>query len=268
MLSLPEQLKMKMKLEKTFRPDIRSVFNSMLQDFRVSVARSGLPVDAMAYEGAWTAILDKQYRRVQRAFTGGVGISKSYKQEDDEDEIDEELLAAALMAYREQNIPNQTAFITNTNMNDMRDAIRMAQEEARLEDVTLTNAELALAAAAILRRKFNSRVNRIATQETETVAEATKFIEAEVASDLTPTILGGSVAAVTETLKKWHNMGDSKVRRPPQSQFDHWSVGGQTVGLLEPFIVSGERLMYPKDTSLGASFGNVVECRCMDEYVL
>ena len=104
-------------------------------------------------------------------------------------------------------------------------------------------------------------------QETETIAEASKFIEAEVASDLTPSILGGAVA-ITQTEKTWRNMGDSRVRRPPTSPFDHWSPNGQTVGLLEPFIISGEELMYPKDTSRGASQGNVLRCRCLSEYVL
>jgi len=268
MLPLGEQLNLKLKLEKTFRPDIISAFNSILVDFRITVTKTGLPPDAMAYEPAWKAILDKQYRRVQKAFTGGIGIRKSIKQDQDEDdEIDEELLLLALMAYRDQNIPKQSAIISETNKKEMIQAIRMARDEAFNDGVILTNRELALAAAVILRRKFQARVNKIAMQETETVAEATKFIEAEVASDLTPGILGGA-AAVTQTEKIWRNMGDSRVRRPPASRFDHWNAGGQVVNLLQPFIVSGEELMYPKDMSRGASFGNVVECRCLSEYVL
>lgn len=266
MLPLNEQIALKIKLENAFKPDIRRVFNSMLQDFRLTVSRTGLTSDPMSYVPVWTAALDKQYRRVQKTFIGGIGFRKSYKQDED-DEIDEELLLLALMMYRQENIPPQTAFITATNTNEMRGAIRSARQEALFDGVTLTNQELALAATAILRRKFKSRVNTIAMQETETVAEATKFIEAEVASDLTPGILGGAIVA-TQTEKIWRNMGDSAVRRPPKSRFDHWTAGGQKVNLLEPFIVSGEQLMYPKDTSRGASYGNVVKCRCLSEYVL
>jgi len=35
---------------------------------------------------------------------------------------------------------------------------------------------------------------------------------------------------------------------------------GQTVDSSEPFIVSGEKLMYPR--AAGGSAGNVINCRC------
>jgi len=35
----------------------------------------------------------------------------------------------------------------------------------------------------------------------------------------------------------------------------------------QPFIVGGESLMYPGDSSLGASAGNLVNCRCSQHYI-
>lgn len=63
--------------------------------------------------------------------------------------------------------------------------------------------------------------------------------------------------------KRWLTARDEHVRpagRP--DAFDHVSADGQTVPLDEPFVVSGQKMMYPMDMSLGATAGNVVNCRC------
>lgn len=48
----------------------------------------------------------------------------------------------------------------------------------------------------------------------------------------------------------------------------HKQANGQIVPLDEPFIVGGEKLMHPGDSSLGASAGNVINCRCTMKSVL
>lgn len=63
--------------------------------------------------------------------------------------------------------------------------------------------------------------------------------------------------------KRWLTSRDARVRRPTKSSpFDHASAEGQTVHVNTPFTVSGELLMFPGDSSRGASIGNVVNCRC------
>lgn len=72
--------------------------------------------------------------------------------------------------------------------------------------------------------------------------------------------------------KTWNNVGDTRVRHPGSdrspSPFDHLVVDGQTVLVDEPFEVSGEKMMHPGDTSLGASKGNTIQCRCLATYNL
>ncbi|MGE3404352.1 MAG: zeta toxin family protein [Vicinamibacterales bacterium] len=46
----------------------------------------------------------------------------------------------------------------------------------------------------------------------------------------------------------------------------HFAASGQIQPLNEPFIVKGERLMFPGDSSLGASASNLVMCRCTEAY--
>jgi hypothetical protein len=65
------------------------------------------------------------------------------------------------------------------------------------------------------------------------------------------------VAAVDE--KEWISTRDKLTR---SGRFNHRTPDGQKQPNDQPFIVSGERLLYPGDVSLGASGGNVINCRC------
>ena len=56
--------------------------------------------------------------------------------------------------------------------------------------------------------------------------------------------------------KKWSATGDDRTR------LSHSIADGQVKKIDEPFIVGGEKLMYPLDSSLGASAENIVNCRC------
>lgn len=57
--------------------------------------------------------------------------------------------------------------------------------------------------------------------------------------------------------REWDTAGDTRVRH------SHAEMDGQSVGLDEPFTTPrGEKLMFPGDTSLGASAGEVINCRC------
>lgn len=59
--------------------------------------------------------------------------------------------------------------------------------------------------------------------------------------------------------KEWVSTIDSKTRT---GAFDHAAPDGQITQNNRPFVVSGEHLMFPGDGSLGASPGNLINCRC------
>lgn len=56
--------------------------------------------------------------------------------------------------------------------------------------------------------------------------------------------------------KTWHCTYDGRTRHA------HAEADGQTVRFTEPFIVDGQELMFPGDTSRGATAKNVIQCRC------
>lgn len=60
-----------------------------------------------------------------------------------------------------------------------------------------------------------------------------------------------------DVVRIWDSSGDGRVR------WSHKRLDGQRVGLDEPFISpSGARMMFPGDTSLGASGDETIMCRC------
>lgn len=65
------------------------------------------------------------------------------------------------------------------------------------------------------------------------------------------------------TVKTWRSILDSRTRT---GIFNHVTPDGQVRAVNDAFAVSGERLMTPRDTSLGASIGNVARCRCEAMY--
>lgn len=62
------------------------------------------------------------------------------------------------------------------------------------------------------------------------------------------------------TFKEWHSILDGREREW------HHDADGDIVPIDEPFEVGGELLMYPLDTSLGATADNIANCRCWASY--
>lgn len=63
-----------------------------------------------------------------------------------------------------------------------------------------------------------------------------------------------------KTKKKWIDVGDKRERKT------HLEVGETTLPIGEPFSVGDSLLQFPKDTSLGASADEIVNCRCSIQY--
>jgi len=65
--------------------------------------------------------------------------------------------------------------------------------------------------------------------------------------------------------KEWLQEMDDRTRSYADGdKYDHTPAGipVAVVGINEPFIVSNEKMMFPGDTSMGASAGNTIMCRC------
>ncbi len=261
----------KERLENLFKPDIKRLFARMFRDFLASVTATGTIPNVAEYLSDWQSILKIQYDRVQRSFLGTVVDQQKYfitswflrkafeKQVINEDEQLTASFATALVEWRNLQSKESARYITETNFKNMTESLNQSREILSENDESLDNRNVAITAAPILKRKFKGRVNSIAMTETQKAAESTKLFEAEVLTGNEP-VVSGPVFFVTQSKKVWVDVGDKKVRKP------HKAFNVAIVFINEPFIVGGQMLMYPGDSSMGASVSNTANCRCSSQY--
>ncbi|WWA79500.1 hypothetical protein Kintu_gp8 [Xanthomonas phage Kintu] len=76
-------------------------------------------------------------------------------------------------------------------------------------------------------------------------------------------LLDNGTITQDQVQKKWRTMRDERVRH------SHATMNNQRVGFMDPFVSGlGGLLMYPGDTSLGASDADIYNCRCSLEYTI
>jgi hypothetical protein len=248
------QVTKKIKLENTYKPELRRTFRKMVKDFKVSVASTGQQPNANKFKGAWEGTISRQVDRVQNAFLGEA-LPDATQSDSDEAET----LALALLTWQDTYVQEQSTIITSTNEREQITALRLGRQALQEAAETVTNRSLALASAAILTRRYKGRVGVIAMSQTQAAAESTKFIEVEVVSTGSSTVLDPLIQQ-TDVEKEWRTRLDGRVR------IEHAQAHGQRRKLFQSFLVAGESLRFPGDSSLGASAGNVINCRCTAIY--
>lgn len=81
---------------------------------------------------------------------------------------------------------------------------------------------------------------------------------------------GGRLAALQTGLNlkhTWVTSRDELVRTPARgSKFDHVAADGETVGMHEQYVRTGEPMWHPLDP--GGSAGNIINCRCAEYFTL
>ena len=266
-------LALKLILERRFAPELTRYFNRIVADFRTFYIATGQPIGSTSFSDDTVSLLKKQYLRVSKAFSNEMRLSllpeKSLNTKQDDENEFSDIIDAGILLFIQRSLPERSANLDETTTNDINDSIQKAQQDLAAEGLTATNLAVGTAAARILKRKVDGRKTTINMSETQFMAESTKAIEATViASEGAIDIANIITAIVTGVIfldKSWAAILDGKTR---SNGFDHAEPDGQKVKLTEPFIVSGEKLMFPGDSSLGASIGNKANCRCSALYSL
>ena len=235
-------LDLKLRLEDEFRRGLRRADTQLVREVTVSVGVTGGLPDVEALTVARVApLLDVHYDRVSDAFSDRI---RDQLPEDVESTATEDaLIAATLAATLTRRRDEQARRIGGTNESDARLSLAMSREQGREEG--LSRQEIGVGTGVLFTRKLRGREGGRACLETQASAELSKQVEADVLA-----------SEELEAQKEWVTVGDDVVRP------HHLAVDSVQVLVSQAFSVNAQRLMYPGDTSLGATASNVVNCRC------
>lgn len=248
-LNALRDLAKKMRLEAFVKNDLRKIFKKISNEMRASFSRNGRVIKVSDFQNEMKALLEKHHRKVMKDFNKnirdsmGKGLKLLKQDEDEEVESSNEAFLLAFPLFRAKQILETT----QTNLNE---SISQAIDELSTEDgQPLPNDIVAAEAANNFTKKTNPRIDMIAITETQAPAERTKE------NEMNALITAGVISAFASR-KTWTAILDERVRD------NHAIADGQSQRIGNPFSVGGELLRHPGDTSLGASAGNVINCRC------
>lgn len=267
------QLAEKLKLERPMQVQLKSLFSTIGMDLEAFFDRTGQVPDASVYSTELSGILARQYRRTNAAFSNNITDFLKEADEDDPtviillafaqtsgmtlDELIANMENEALVRTQEftvSNIAEDNKNITSTTQKDLDTAIvfgtLLLADQGNLNP---TRAQVSKAARKSFLKSSRSRPKTIATTVTQKGSEGVKQIENDVFFENRNRGFGVPL----QKKEFWITRGDEKVR------VAHVAADNTTKNANGVFIVDGEMLRFPGDTSLGASPGNVINCRCV-----
>ena len=244
-----EDLARKIKLESGIKRKFRKFFVKIARQLRASLAQSGTPIKAESFQREVEEILRKHYENTINKFKHTISRSIKFIWHDVVSKQVNGRLTDLNNEFIERQVPVQSQKIIDTTQKDINESIAIAIALLIDDGKPLSNAEIAFRSSSEFLRKAKPRPDAIAVTETQNPAEAAK------GNEMNFLVLLG-IASLSLSRKIWTTVGDEWVRPA------HVRADGQVKQLGEPFQVDDELLRYPGDTSLGASAGNVIRCRC------
>jgi hypothetical protein len=256
------ELRKKLKLERELQPRLRGLMRALAREMRRVLVTEHRLIDVNARADVPLAgILQSHYHRAADRFATQIRDELP----DDAAMTPEEAaeVDARLSGLFPPHAADQARRINETSSRQMRVAVQKARrlsQEASADGETppMSQRELATLASNLFLRRALGRVPGIAIYETQWGAETSKGVEALVLThEIDDVVLKFRVPGLrTQAMKSWASQGDSRVR--PW----HLDADGQERQTAEAFSVGGENLRWPGDSTLGASAGNIMGCRC------
>lgn len=232
------QVRLSARFERRLRTEIARTMRDVASDYE---ARGDLaiPLAISEHSAGIRRTLEADYRLVAMHFGKRLlNEAKSFAGPNVIKESLTERLGLAVGLFVGRWVASKVTQINRTTESQIRRVIRAGLDDGlSISNIGSRIRSIAGPMAAV-------RANIIARTETHTAAN-----------------FGAQEAAVLTGLdmkREWVSAEDDRTR--DTSEADHVDANGQTVGMKEPFEVSGEQLMFPGDPS--GSAANVINCRC------
>lgn len=263
-----EQDLIKFKLEDKLAKNLDRLFKQISTEWDEVYTVTGQNIRMDLFTDDMNAVLKQSYRETSKAFRDDL---KTQLEEQAESDLDNEIYSALLLLRNQAEmkiraditaemlttVDTQTGFILGTTDNVIKKNTNNVIDEAIQAGKILTLAEIANEARKRINKDNANRSGGIAQNEVGNAAEGAKQTEAEVYQN---SLDEGNVTTATGLaiflIKTWITMGDSKVRT------SHKIANKQKRKVRDPYVVQGQLLMRPKDSSLGATIDNIAKCRC------
>lgn len=253
-MSAASDVAKKIKLEKGISQEFRALFNRIAADSKVFIETFGVAPQLSQYQDEIRSMLLIHYRKTSDAFKNNFRSAQGKPENGTEAEVSA-AVSSALRPYINNRATEQARVINETSSNQLNKFLAEAAAATVAAGKELNNSKLAKETSKRFRADGKSRSDTIAMFETQAVAEESKDIETNSLVSA-GAVIAGVLMTGQNTVKTWNTILDNKTR------FAHAMADGQVVPVGDPFLVDGEFLMQPGDTSLGASLSNVINCRC------
>jgi len=246
-----EDLAAKLALEKQFDADLRRLFNEINRDYRAQLRASGRVIRAIDFQPEMLGVLRRHYRRTFRRFGGQL-------RREIETLISIELsILSESREFIRRETQQRSQIIINTTQSQLDDgalaARRQFSEDNPFQSTSddAARSKISKDASKSFREKIPGKAAAIASTEVQNAAEAAKLIEALAVSDsrIVENVQKEWFSVLIQTTRTWHA-----------------EAHGQLRAVNDLFIVRGEFLARPGDTSHGATVSNVVNCLCSAIY--
>lgn len=163
-------------------------------------------------------------------------------------EMYRDMLTDMYMAYSDSDsdiwMKNRARRFANEIQNTTEDVVRGQDNPPEFTQAILFGIPIKKSSIPqkVLKALSKDRATRIAMNETNVIHNYKHHME----------------LAKTQFTHTWDATIDS-VTRP-----HHFEADGLTVPIDEPFVIAGEKMLFPGDDSLGATAKNLINCRCVE----